>query len=194
MNNKINEKSADLNELYQQRKQHYRASASDKRRIMDSELLSTPWQKWFHRVGQIAIAASTLLLISLVAFEQYKLNKPDSAQEYTLVELHSLEEDAGSLSANMRHKYAQHYNAYLEQQQMFARHHKKSAVLSQFDNGWELQTCDQELVKISDELVEALHRMDTIEMSLKPGDLVDITFDKSGIILGIRRSNRAAMC
>ena len=194
MSNKSTNQHADLNQLYHKRKQRLHAPAAQKRQLMEHDLFTTPWQKWLHRAGQVAIAASTLLLVGLVAMQQYDMNHLPQPREYTVVEVHSLEAEKGLLSENVRHKYAQHYQAFLKQKQMFAQHHKKSAILQQLDDGWELKTCDEELVKISDELVSALYDMNSIESSLKAGDRVEIAFDITGIILGISRSEQAAMC
>ena len=194
MTDKPNNDTADLGALYQKRKSRIRSSASDKRKIMEQGLTQPFWQKWFNGIGQVAIAASTVLLIGLLAIQQTNFTMKEQKTEFTVVELHSLDTEEQPLSENVRQRYAQHYNSYLKQQALFARHHKKAAIISQFDDGWELTTCDKELVKISDELVNALYQIDSIESSLKPGDSVEITFDKSGIILGISRSKQVAMC
>ena len=189
-----NKRTDDLGQLYQKRKSKVRTSTSEKRLLMSHEVFTPPWKKWFHRSGQVAIAASTLLLIVLVAFQHYSLNNHLPQQQYTLVEIHSLDEKEGPLSENVRHKYAQHYQAYLKQKQMFAKHHKKSAIIQQLDDGWELKTCDEEIVRISNELINALYDLNSIETSLRAGDQVEIAFDRTGIILSIDRSNSATMC
>ena len=194
MSNKSSNQQVDLNQLYQKRKKHVHAPAAHKRQLMEHDIFTAPWQKWLHRAGQVAIAASTLLLVGLVAMQHYDLKQVPKPQQYTLVEIHSLDNEKGRLSENVRHKYVQHYQAFLKQKQMFAQHHKKSAIIQQLDDGWELKTCEEELVKISDELVSALYDINSIDTSLKTGDRVEIAFDRTGIILGIIRSEQAAMC
>lgn len=184
----------DLSDLYQKRKQKHQSPSSVKRSVMSHSRQDQHWRPIFNRIGAVAIAASTLLLIALVTVHQGNLNKPVQTGEYTFVELHSLDQQVNDLASNVRARYAEHYNDYLKQKQILARHHKKAAVLNLYEDGWELTTCDQELVKISNELVLALQKIDKVGTQFSNGDFVDIEFDKNGIIIGIQQSPRYQHC
>lgn len=67
-------------------------------------------------------------------------------------------------------------------------------MLSVSENMWQLKTCDDEVMQLSDELISALTQIQQIDMQLNSGDVVEIAFDQSGIILGIQRSHAPLSC
>ena len=175
----------DLSELYNKRKQKHRAPASIKRAVLIENRHSTSFLPSLNRLTGVAIAASLLLLVSLVVVQQRDWQYGTPTVEYTLVEIHSLDQNPVAVAENVRQKNAQHYANYLLQEQILARHHRKSAVLNVASQGWELATCEQELVKISAELVASLQQLDRVGTQFKTGDFVSIDFDKNGLIVGI---------
>jgi hypothetical protein len=180
-----------LSALYQQRKAQHTPPAGIKRRLLLAHQQQQHNQRhWFKRMTMVGIAAGTLLLLGL-SFWQHQTwqNKPMQVAEVTL---HSLAPQKQSQAISER--YAKHYQHYLNQQQILVFHHKKQAVLEQMDDGWRLQTCDHQVVKVSQELVSALAKLNQIDAQLHLGDSVDIAFDESGIILAITASGRFLHC
>ena len=194
MSNKSDNHPTDLSQLYQRRKARSSSPSSIKRKIMEHEVFKPKWHQWFSRTSTLALGLSTLLLIGLVYVQHTNLNQANSTHTYTMVEIHNLAPTEQPLSEHVRHRYAQHYNDYLKQKQVFAMTHHKPAIIEKMDGEWALTTCQQELVKISDELIQALRQLDSIDTTLREGDAVQIAFDQSGIILGITRNHSAKMC
>lgn len=184
-----------LARLYQQRKQAHPAPALIKRQLVARYSQRTENRFAWRRLSHVALAASTLLLCSLLFWHQQRWQDPiadDVALNYTSIELHSLA--AEKQSTALTERYARHYQDYLSQQQLFAFHHKKHAILSLQPQGWQLHTCDQQIVQVSAPLIDALRAIHQIEGNLHSGDNVEVWFDKSGIILGIRPSQQAWHC
>ncbi|NCP64800.1 MAG: hypothetical protein GW763_17855 [Paraglaciecola sp.] len=180
-----------LRALYQQRKAQHTAPAGIKRRLLLAHQQQQNNQRhWFKRMTMVSVAAGTLLLLGL-SFWQHQswLNQPMHVAE---VELHSLAPQKQSQAISER--YAKHYQDYLSQQQILVFHHTKQAVLEHMDDGWQLQTCDHQVVKVSQELVNALAKLNQIDEHLHLGDSVDIAFDESGIILAISASGKFLHC
>ncbi|MGO4891695.1 hypothetical protein [Flavobacterium sp. W21_SRS_FM6] len=195
MSNSDNYSDDELKRLYQQRKTQNPAPAGVKRHVLAQHQSSINHEKVWRRLTQVALAASTLLLFGLVFWHQYSwqnLEPQLAAEQYTTIELHSLAPRKQSDAISER--YAKHYNNYLTQQQVLAFHHKKQAVLQQMDDGWQLQTCDQQVVKVSQELINALRNIHQIEGTFSTGDKVEMMFDKTGLILGIKPSAKLAHC
>lgn len=184
----------DLNELYQKRKQKHKAPGSIKRAIVLNNTQSRLVWPSFNMLAGVGVTASLMLLISLIVMQQSQLNLPPSRTELTLVEVHSLDKKSQSLAENVQQRHAQHYQNYLKQQQILASHHKKSAVLHLAAEGWELQTCDQELLTISTELVATLQQLNRVDSSLKTGDYVNVDFDRNGLIVGIFQAETLPHC
>lgn len=184
-----------LTSLYQQRKAQKVAPGAIKRQILNQHRAHTQHRLLWRRMGSVALAASTLLLVGLVYWHHLFWQQHDfplTALRYTTVELHSLATTKQSEAISER--YAKHYNDYLKQQQVLALHHKKQGVLAQIENGWQLRTCDQQVVQVSQGLIEALRNIHQIEGTFNRGDNVEVMFDKSGIILGIYRRTNYLRC
>lgn len=184
----------ELSELYQTRKRAHQAPRSIKQFINDNGSTKSHWHSFFNRISGIAIAAGTLLLVSLVALQQHSLDQPMLVQDYTLIELHSLDTNKQSAGQNVRSLYAKHYNDFLHQKQILAKHHSKAAILNQIEDGWELTTCNKEIVKISNGLINALRKIDKVGGSPQDGEWVAIDFDKNGIIIAIASQPKLPHC
>lgn len=190
---------ADLSKLYQQRKSAQKAPYSVRRKIL---LMAQRNRKkhslkinFFSWASGISVAAAITLLITLIALQRQELQQfPHSTQQIEWVEIHSLNEEYARVSADTKIKYEQNYAQYLSQQQTFARHHGKVATLNLLDEGWELTTCDEKLVKISAQLVQALSNLNKIERQLKSGDWVDISFNQDGRIIAITHNEKYQHC
>ncbi|GAA0856662.1 hypothetical protein [Aliiglaciecola litoralis] len=184
----------DVSELYQQRKSRHRATASMKRQTLQQAKTSSNWTSLVGKFQLVAIAASTMLLFSLVALQSYEIEHLQPKLEYTSVFIHSFDDTTDQDYSQIKTMYQQHTEDFVQRKALLASHHQKSAVLSQFAHGWELKTCDQELVKISKELVDTLTGMDLINSSLKTGDNVQIAFNAKGLIVGIEPAKNVQQC
>lgn len=184
-----------LHDLYRQRKNQHIAPASIKRAVLTKHQAKLNTQQIWRRISHVAVAASTLLLCGLVYWHYYawQITEPQiSGIQYTTVELHSLA--PAKQSEDLTERYAKHYNDYLSQQNILAMHHTKQAVLRQTEGDWQLQTCDQQVVKVSQQLIQALRDIHQIDANLKDGDNVELHFDKNGIILSISQSRTYMHC
>lgn len=188
-----------LSNLYQQRKARHQAPSRQRRTVLSHNEKGPSWQAWGNRLTGFAVAASTVLLVSLVAFQQWRLNAPQPNFEFANIEIaqvHSLAaQPSPSLSQEITQKLASHYAAYLAKQREYASWEYKGAKLKKDQNGWELATCDRQLVKVSEDLINELKNLHYIEQSLSRGDDVLIAFANDGIILGISAAPKSAsMC
>lgn len=181
-----------LEQLYAKRKGQYSAPPSIKRQLLAKQRESQSTAHIFKRISYVAVAASTLLLMSLLLIEQSDL--VSSKVKYQVVQLHSLETQPGSKSADIKHRYATHYNNYLSQKKTYTAHHKTKAALHLMENGWQLISCDQQVLQLTNELVAALSNLQQIDSQISSGDAVEIAFDQTGIILGITRSGNHLRC
>lgn len=196
------EQTIELDKLYQQRKSLHKAPHAVLKRVMQEAAARQGNSSWklnlFNWTSGISLTAATLFLISVVALQWRNLPLlPTSVVQYNLVEIHSLEEEYANVSDtsySSKVKYEQHYAEFLHKQQTFARHHDKIASLRRLDEGWELTTCDEQLVKISAELVQALSDLNRIEAELQSGDWVDVVFNKEGKIIGISQRGKYHTC
>lgn len=184
----------DLSDLYQKRKQKHKAPGSIKRAVVLNNTQSRIVWPSFNMLAGVGVAASLMLLVSLIVVQQSQFNLPLKRTELTLIEVHSLDTESLSLAENVRQRHAQHYQNYLRQQQILASYHKKSAVLNLAAEGWELRTCEKELLRISSELVAALQHIDRVDSGLKNGDYVDVDFDKNGLIVAITPAKSLPHC
>lgn len=191
--NKPNEHDKDsLEQLYAKRKRQQTAPASIRRNVLAKQQDSLGTAYIFRRISYVAVAASTLLLMSLLLIQQ----PPETSSEisYQIVQLHSLGNNTETLTARFKNRYADHYHDYLAQKQTYAAHHKTKASLKLIDDGWQLQSCDDQVLQLSNELIAALSNIQQIDTMINNGDAVEIAFDQTGIILGITRSGNYLRC
>lgn len=185
--------SADgLEQQYVKRKRQHPAPASIKRYVLAKQQENQSTAYIFKRIGYVAVAASTLLLMSLLILQH---SNQDSTQiNYQTVQIHTLDIEPERASDGINNRYAAHYKNYLAQKKTYAAHHKSKAVLHLVDTGWQLKSCDNEVLQISHELIAALSNIQQIDSQILSGDAVEIAFDQSGIILGITRSGNHLRC
>ncbi len=194
MNKSKQVSDSDLNELYKTRKSKYRSPASIKRAVLFKNTQQSTSLPSMKQLTGVAVAASIMLLVSLIVIQDNRWFQNSPPVEYTWVEVHSLAEDSVDLATNVRQKNAQHYADFLKQEDILEQRYKKEAVLQIVDQDWELKTCKQELVKISAELVASLKSMDRVGQQIGDGDFVSISFDKNGLIVGIAATPQLPHC
>ena len=184
----------DLNSLYENRKKRNGSPSSLRRQVMKNALVNKPGAALVNRFQQLAIAAGTLLLISLVAIQYYDIKHGQPPMTYTIVEVHSMAAENNTSYAHISRQYDEHYRQFMQHKALLVSHHNKSAVLNQIEDGWELVTCDQELLKISNELIGTLAQMDLLGDALANGDNVNIAFNRHGLIVGIHQQIKPKKC
>jgi hypothetical protein len=190
---KLNEHNAEvLQQLYAKRKLEHLAPASVKRHVLTKQQNTQGTAYIFRRINYVAVAASTLLLMSLLLIQQS--DQVVTEINYQIVQLHTLETNTERSSDSIKNRYADHYNGYLAQKKTYAAHHKTKAALSFVDDGWQLKSCDDEVLQLSNELIAALSNIQQIDAQISSGDAVEIAFDQTGIILGITRSGNYLQC
>jgi hypothetical protein len=191
--NKQNDQSEDaLQQHYARRKRKHPAPASIKRHVMAKQQENHGTAYIFRRISYVAVAASTLLLMSLLLIQQSK--QVSTELNYQVVQLHTLDTNIEPLSDRIKNRYAGHYNDYITQKKKYAAHHKTKATLHLADDGWQLKGCDDVVLQLSNELVAALINIQQIDSQISTGDAVEIAFDQTGIILGITRSGNYLTC
>jgi hypothetical protein len=188
---KPNEHTDDsLEQLYANRKLQHSAPASIKRHVLTKQQDNHSTAYIFKRISYVAVAASTLLLMSLLLIQHS--DQVSTELKYQVVQLHTL--DTERLSESINNRYADHYKNYLTQQKTYAAHHRTKATLQLMDDGWQLKSCDNEVLQLSKELIAALSNIQQIDTNIGNGDAVEIAFDQTGIILGISRSGNHLRC
>jgi hypothetical protein len=190
---KPNEHNEDaLKQLYAKRKLRHLAPASVKRNVLAKQQDNQGTAFIFRRISFVALAASTLLLMSFLLIQQS--DQVVTEINYQTVQLHTLETNTERLSDSIKNRYADHYNSYLAQKKTYAAHHITKAALRFVDDGWQLKSCDDEVLQLSNQLIAALSNIQQIDAQISSGDAVEIAFDQTGIILGITRSGNYLQC
>jgi hypothetical protein len=190
---KPNEHNEDaLKQLYAKRKLRHLAPASVKRNVLAKQQDNQGTAFIFRRISFVAVAASTLLLMSLLLIQHS--DQVVTEINYQTVQLHTLETNTERLSDSIKNRYADHYNSYLAQKKTYAAHHITKAALRFVDDGWQLKSCDDEVLQLSNQLIAALSNIQQIDAQISSGDAVEIAFDQTGIILGITRSGNYLQC
>ncbi|MBF7074773.1 hypothetical protein ISG33_15330 [Glaciecola sp. MH2013] len=164
-----------------------------------SEALS----RWFSYSKGLSATAAVGLLVIVVWYGQIHVFSPNDHNnlanhytnvEFTRVDSHELQSESQLVGANFRIKYDKAYKDYLRSKGVIAAHHQSSAKLRMSKSGWELATCDNELIKVSDELLSLLDDIERIDSDLKVGETVDIMYAMDGRIMQILRSNEVLRC
>lgn len=182
-----------LEALYAQRKSEHLAPASIKKNVLLKQNATQDTKPMFQRIMYIATVACTLLLFGLFGLQ--KMDNSIETMPSHQVYIHSLTPELPeSEREKINNRYAKHYQEYLLQQKTFAMHHKKRAALELVNNGWQLKTCDDQVMLISNELVAALAKINQLDNKLKSGDVVNVAFDIDGMILTIEQSNKPMLC
>lgn len=191
--NELNDSS--LASLYQARKAQIKAPPAIKRSTLNAQRSGLQNRHMWQHLGNVALAASTLILVLITFWHHrawYDSSQVFANKTYTQVTLHSLAPTKQSQAISER--FATHYADYLAQRDVLVMHHQKHAVLAQVSDGWQLQTCDAQIVRVSQGLIDALRNIQQIEGRFHQGDFVDVRFGKNGIILGIERSMQGMHC
>ncbi|WP_156413625.1 hypothetical protein [Lacimicrobium alkaliphilum] len=86
------------------------------------------------------------------------------------------------------------YASYMQSQALLNAHHSNNARLVSIDSSWQIETCEQQLIVLTQELVAQMKHLKMLEQSLKQGDQIEIAFDQRGRILTIKARSDGATC
>ena len=192
-----------LSSLYEKDKMREPSPSAIRRNVMlaankealASGSIGSQVKRWLQTSKSLIAATAMIALVAVVWVGQYKLEQGAFNQnEYTNVQIHSLSEPQKLVSNNIRLQYDAAYKDFLLQQGTLAAHHQSSAQLRLNDNGWTLATCKNELLQISDELLNILKDVQRIDTDLMIGDSVNILFAMDGRIIQIVKSAQPLRC
>jgi hypothetical protein len=113
---------------------------------------------------------------------------------YKMIETHQLNSEVQLASATLRVKYDEAYKDYLSQKGVIAAHHQSVGRLQITERGWELTTCDDELVKVSEKIVAMLDEMQRIDTTIKVGQPISIMYAVDGRIMQIIKADEPLRC
>lgn len=213
-NNSRQNVDASLESLYQKRKLKHASPSAVKQEILDtlatSSTAATPW--WKINVKpymQISAVACSVAVAFIVISIQLVNNNPSplalESADFQSVELHVLAPKAKQLantqlSRSMATKerkvqYQSAQSVYMERQADLVIHQQAYATIVNSEEGLSLLTCDQNLLKLSQEVVDLLmsgHENETVDFS--KGQMVALTFDDNGHIIDIRKEIEKTEC
>lgn len=182
-----------LKALYQQRKSQTKPPHSTRQLLLAkarAEQVKPSYNLWNWTLG-VSLCAALLVLFQYVGlFHQQWQPTYEVIQVHRWHEESQTEELAAVLAEKARIEHADNYARYLQGQQIVTAHHKRLARLVNTEDGWGLQTCDQELVLLTAQLVEQLLNSRRLEQQLKKGDEVEIAYDADGRILTIKPASK----
>ena len=180
--------SDDLNECYARSKSKYTPPSRLKRAVLNEATKAQPnhtdkMKPW----GALMVAAVTgILLFNIVIFDREVRQEPVAAlPDFESVEWHGYEDKLLSRFEQLQLKQEQHYQDYQHTLAVTAQHTVRLATIQQIDGEWALLDCDQNLIKISEELVAQLGQDNKLDGRFTVGDSVRLALNQDGYILNI---------
>lgn len=216
-NNSRQNVDASLESLYQKRKLKHTSPSAVQHEILNtlarSTTAATPWWKInFKPYMQIsAVACSVAVAFIVISIQLVNNNPPPLALEsadladFQSVELHVLAPKAKQVASTQlsrsiatkerKVQYQSAQNVYMERQADLVIHQQGYATIVNSEEGLSLLTCDKNLLKLSQEVVDLLmsrHEKNTVDFS--KGQMVALTFDDNGHIIDIRKEIKKTEC
>lgn len=208
---------ASLEHLYQSRKLKHVSPNAVKHEVLNalaaSEERSTPWWKInFKPYMQISAVACSVAVAFIVISIQVVNNKPSplalessNLADFQSVELHVLAPQRKQLantqlsrsmaSTERKIQYQSAQSVYMERQADLVIHQQGYATIVNNEEGLSLLTCDKNLLKLSQEVVDLLmsgQEDKTIDFS--KGQMLALKFDDNGHIIDIRKELTKTEC
>ncbi|MFT5277254.1 MAG: hypothetical protein ACI97K_000338 [Glaciecola sp.] len=161
--------------------------------------LSKNFKNWLSVSKGLSAITALSMLVAFVWLGQSELMYQKSREglanvQYTRIQSHQLESESQLASEALRLKYDSAYKDYLNQQGALAAHHQSKAKLLMSEQGWQLATCDNELVEVSENVLAMLNELSRIDLNVVAGDSVNILFAFDGRILQILKSSEPLIC
>ncbi|MDT0583980.1 MULTISPECIES: hypothetical protein [Alteromonadaceae] len=154
------------------------------------------WVRWSKGLSSVAALGILVIVVWIGQSNSFLQKRPEAyvSAQYKTVNEHMLSSENPLASDVLRVKYDIAYREYLVGQGRIAVHHQKSATLMVSEQGWELATCENELVKVSDELLSMLAEIERIDLELVSGESVNIMYAMDGRIMSITRAKEPLRC
>lgn len=154
------------------------------------------WIRWSKGLSSVAALGILVIVVWIGQSNSFLQNRSDEfvKTQYKTVNEHLLASESPLASDVLRVKYDIAYKDYLMSKGRIAAHHQKSATLLVSEQGWELSTCENELVKVSDELLSMLAQIERIDLELASGESVNIMYAMDGRIMSITRAKEPLRC
>lgn len=208
---------ASLASLYQKRKLKHASPTSVKQEVLNkltnNAEANVPWWKInLKPYLQISAVACSVAIAFIVVSVQVFNNKPspvmlESADlaSFQRVELHVLAPKTEQLATSKlssrsstqerKVQYQSAQSSYMSRQADLVIHQQAYATIVNSEEGLSLLTCDKNLLKLSQEVVDLLMsggESKTIDFS--NGQMVALAFDRNGHIIDIRREIERTEC
>lgn len=153
---------------------------------------------WYDWATAYAASLAIAVLIGFLGFHHWsqQIWQPAPSLEITTI-MHGYtdgELEPNTLTPSLRNKQALGWQAYQQQQLASSIIHNNVATLVKADNDWVLQDCEQNLIKISPQLISQLLNQHRLPTDVKPGDALQIAFNQQGFIVEIAAAGVPLQC
>ena len=216
-NNSRMHTDASLESLYQNRKLKHASPNIIKQEVMNtlatSEQVTTPWWKInfkpYMQISAVACSVAVAFIVISIQVVNNKSSSPSLASanlaDFQSVELHVLAPQQKQLantqlsrtiaSDERKIQYQSAQSVFMERQADLVIHQQAYATIVNSEEGLSLLTCDKNLLKLSQEVVDLLmsgQENKTIDFS--NGQMVALLFDNNGHIIDIRKELTRKEC
>lgn len=194
MNESDNHFDEQLSAHYSKQKRQFKAPIEHKKYVLqkakriDKETTTNTSLNWF---APGALAASILVLTYFVLIPQPINHIPIVAQN-TYIELHTLEMPDESNSRALA--YAALEKEYAQKQMITAVARKPARLEINDDGTWDLETCEDDVIQISKQLISMLKKYDVLNTHFNSGMMVAISFNSDGHITRIDQIENPKVC
>lgn len=190
-----NKFESELARQYQQSKLNTKAPLALKQQVLlkaaraDKENTTNYARHWSL---QLAMAASILVLSFIVFMPHF----PDSSRHevaHNIIEFHSID-NTPSASEVTNIAYARLEQEYARNTLLIAAVQKQARLKINLDGSWQLNTCEQNNILLSKELVAMLDKYALLPELPESGMLVSVGFDEGGHIIQIEPKQSSMLC
>lgn len=189
-----------MQQLYQGRRQSRQAPKRLRLRVLKAARQAeapqeNSWRSWWNQVVTVSTMAAMALFVGLGIVEQWS---PQPLLLATQIEVHRLQDEPQINLPNYNERFrqvkAKYYAHYLQRHQAIM-HSQQQAVLLASTGDWQLETCGQGYIAVSQGIIANLKQQQRISDGVALGSRVNIQFDAEGHILAITDSdNPHNMC
>lgn len=194
MSNSDNNFDTQLSSHYNKHKHQFKAPIEHKKHVLqkakriDKEVTQNINFNWF---TSGALAASILVLTYFVLMPQSINHIPVIAQS-TYIEYHTLDMPQEGYSRALA--YAALEKEYAKKQMLTAISRKPARLEINDDGTWDLETCEDEVIQISKQLVAMLQKYDVLNSPFDSGVMVAVSFNSDGHITRIDQLESPKVC
>jgi len=133
----------------------------------------------------MAAAMAGIALFNIVVFN-VKVNQAPT--EWVSVEWHGYETTTQTNKEKLVAQKVKHYQNYQNAKTVAALQSTRPATIQSINGDWALLDCEQNMIKISEQLVAHLKQQNRVSVSLAEGDTVQLALNSDGYILRIKHS------